>query len=58
MNELVCNVQKYGWGRKGSESSVALFMKSQSLDFSINENEKYAELWMGNLESLKPNMLI
>lgn len=47
MNELVCNVQKYGWGRKGGESRVAQFKKSQSDEFEIDESARYAELWMG-----------
>lgn len=47
MNQLICNVQKYAWGKQGSDSKVALYKKSQSPEFEIDENGPYAELWMG-----------
>ena len=49
MNKLSCSVQKYGWGRRGLESKVALYKKIQDDTFKIDDNEAYAELWMGNL---------
>ncbi|RMZ95024.1 mannose-6-phosphate isomerase [Brachionus plicatilis] len=47
MHRLNCNVQRYGWGRRGLESKVAVFKKSQDPSFEIKESETYAELWMG-----------
>jgi mannose-6-phosphate isomerase len=49
MHKLNCNVQKYGWGRKGNDSKCALYKSAQDPDFKIDENEKYAELWMGEI---------
>ena len=47
LRHLVCNAQKYDWGRKGHQSKVALYKQAQDSEFQINENESYAELWMG-----------
>jgi mannose-6-phosphate isomerase class I len=47
MYQLNCGVQKYGWGRKGNESKVALYKKEQEKSFEIDLNQSYAELWMG-----------
>jgi mannose-6-phosphate isomerase len=47
MYRLICNAQNYDWGRKGLQSKVALFKQAQDSEFDINENESYAELWMG-----------
>ena len=47
MYRLNCNVQKYGWGRKGTESKVAVYKNAQDANFKIDENQPYAELWMG-----------
>lgn len=47
MHRLTCNVQKYGWGRSGYQSKVAVFKKSQDPSFDIKDTETYAELWMG-----------
>lgn len=49
MHRLICNVQKYGWGRRGHESKAALYKKAQDVDFTINETDSYAELWMGTI---------
>ena len=48
MHKLNCNLQKYGWGRKGKESKCALYKSAQDSNFKIDENERYAELWMGD----------
>lgn len=47
MHRLNCNVQKYGWGRPGQQSKVAVFKKCQQPSFEIKDSETYAELWMG-----------
>ncbi|CAF0875212.1 unnamed protein product [Brachionus calyciflorus] len=47
MHRLNCGVQKYGWGRRGRDSKVALFKQSQDPSFTITDSETYAELWMG-----------
>lgn len=47
MNKLNCSVQKYGWGRRGRDSKVAEFKRAQDETFQINDNDTYAELWMG-----------
>ena len=47
MHKLNCSVQKYGWGRRGHQSKVAVFKTAQEETFQINESEAYAELWMG-----------
>nr|CAG4636240.1 EOG090X07LH [Eubosmina coregoni]SVE69848.1 EOG090X07LH [Eubosmina coregoni] len=44
--ELNCAVQKYAWGKVGSSSLVAQLSKANT-NTEINEQEPYAELWMG-----------
>ncbi|CCE65431.1 hypothetical protein TPHA_0L00750 [Tetrapisispora phaffii CBS 4417] len=39
--------QQYAWGKIGSNSSVARFAAHSDPSLKINENEPYAELWMG-----------
>lgn len=47
--ELQCFIQNYLWGKKGSASEVSrLSLAGQHID-SIDENQFYAELWMGGL---------
>eukprot|EP01097_Dermamoeba_algensis_P009213 TRINITY_DN6417_c0_g3_i1.p1 TRINITY_DN6417_c0_g3~~TRINITY_DN6417_c0_g3_i1.p1 ORF type:complete len:455 (+),score=112.31 TRINITY_DN6417_c0_g3_i1:36-1367(+) len=46
VKQLVCSAQRYGWGKKGSQSKVAQLLAS-SPSFSLNPSEPYAELWMG-----------
>ena len=50
MHKLNCKLQKYGWGRKGQESKCALYKSAQDSNFKIDENERYAELWMGDFK--------
>lgn len=45
--ELICNVQNYEWGKRGSNSKVAQLQKSANKDFEVEESVPYAELWMG-----------
>ncbi|XP_012259805.2 mannose-6-phosphate isomerase [Athalia rosae] len=45
--ELMCVVQSYDWGEKGSKSTVATLMKASSFSYSLDESKPYAELWMG-----------
>lgn len=45
--ELRCAVQTYGWGKPGINSVVATLLKSANTDFTVDEQETYAELWMG-----------
>jgi len=44
--ELKCAVQKYAWGKVGKSSLVAQLSEANS-GTVIDENERYAELWMG-----------
>lgn len=44
--DLICSVQKYQWGNLGFDSLVGRFAKANS-KIVVNENEPYAELWMG-----------
>lgn len=47
--ELLGNVKNYEWGKVGSQSKVAQLAKLNSGEsFSIDENRRYAELWMGD----------
>ncbi|RDD47718.1 Mannose-6-phosphate isomerase [Trichoplax sp. H2] len=44
---LLCAVQKYAWGKIGSNSEVALLAKSNDPQFLLEEDSPYSELWMG-----------
>ena len=58
MYKLDCSIQNYDWGLEGSKSSVAKFKSTQDKKFSIDENSKYAELWMGKSKIFSLNMII
>lgn len=45
--ELTGWVKNYGWGRKGINSAVAQLAMANDPDFRLNEEETYAEMWMG-----------
>lgn len=45
--ELDGVVQQYAWGKPGSSSTVAKLAASGNQQMSINEDQPYAELWMG-----------
>ncbi|XP_076097254.1 mannose-6-phosphate isomerase-like isoform X1 [Mytilus galloprovincialis] len=45
--KLECSFQNNAWGKLGSESMVVRLVKSADDSFNIDENEHYAELWMG-----------
>jgi mannose-6-phosphate isomerase len=52
MNRLDCKSQQYAWGKRGSESVVAQLLLAaagagKAADFAINEDQPYAEFWMG-----------
>ncbi|RWS06954.1 Phosphomannose isomerase and protein kinase domain containing protein-like protein [Dinothrombium tinctorium] len=47
MIAIQCAVKKYHWGKKGSQSIIAQYIKNQNADFDVDENAAYAELWMG-----------
>ncbi|XP_011335760.2 mannose-6-phosphate isomerase isoform X1 [Ooceraea biroi] len=49
--ELKCAVQTYNWGKRGADSIVATLMKSVNADFAVDEQQTYAELWMGTHEN-------
>ena len=53
--ELDCAVQKYAWGKMGSTSLVAQLARANN-NTPINEQERYAELWMGTHPS-GPSMI-
>ncbi|KAF0990390.1 hypothetical protein HZS_6684 [Henneguya salminicola] len=44
---LLCGVQNYDWGVKGSSSLVAKLKLGNDHSFTIDEELPYAELWMG-----------
>ncbi|KAL4219852.1 hypothetical protein ACF0H5_020263 [Mactra antiquata] len=45
--ELKCACQNYHWGKIGNESEVASLLKSGDSSFQIDNETRYAELWMG-----------
>ncbi|KAH8265228.1 hypothetical protein KR038_001875 [Drosophila bunnanda] len=45
--ELTGWVKNYDWGRKGINSAVAQLAMANDPDFALNEEEPYAEMWMG-----------
>ncbi|CAM9658716.1 unnamed protein product, partial [Phaeothamnion confervicola] len=47
MRRLNCAVQRYEWGKRGNDSRVARLKRSECEDFGVEEEEAYAELWMG-----------
>ncbi|VDN05233.1 unnamed protein product [Thelazia callipaeda] len=47
MERLICSVQTYAWGSRGSKSVVANLKHSADQEFVIDEAKPYAELWMG-----------
>ena len=45
---LQCGVNSYAWGKKGEASAAAKFAAATAPpDFTIQEDQPYAELWMG-----------
>ncbi|KAK4185581.1 mannose-6-phosphate isomerase [Podospora australis] len=45
---LQCGANSYDWGKKGHDSAAARFAAATpSSDFSIKDDQPYAELWMG-----------
>ncbi|VDM57973.1 unnamed protein product [Angiostrongylus costaricensis] len=47
MQRLECHVKNYNWGKKGNKSEVARLFAAGHKNFVMDENETYAELWMG-----------
>uniref|UniRef100_A0A7I4YS12 mannose-6-phosphate isomerase n=1 Tax=Haemonchus contortus TaxID=6289 RepID=A0A7I4YS12_HAECO len=47
MQRLECHVKKYNWGKRGTESEVARLFAAGHKNFVVDEEETYAELWMG-----------
>ncbi|KAE9416697.1 hypothetical protein Angca_004300 [Angiostrongylus cantonensis] len=47
MQRLECHVKNYNWGKKGNKSEVARLFAAGHRNFVMDENETYAELWMG-----------
>lgn len=45
--KLRCDVQTYAWGKLGMDSEVARLAKLADPDFTVDEQQPYAELWMG-----------
>jgi mannose-6-phosphate isomerase len=56
MLKLGCNVQKYNWGRRGTNSKVALYKSAQDNQFKIEDSQAYAELWMGTHSNCPSNV--
>ena len=42
--ELICGVQNYLWGKKGTNSKVAQLRSSSDSEFIVNEHSHYAEV--------------
>ncbi|KAH9865307.1 hypothetical protein IAQ61_009254 [Plenodomus lingam] len=56
--QLKCNCNQYPWGKKGSDSIAArLCEKTPGTDFKIDENNSYAEMWMGTYPDLPSYVL-
>ena len=53
MYRLNCAFKNNEWGRIGHRSKVAQFKLAMDSNFNIDENEHYAELWMGQFKSKK-----
>lgn len=49
---LQCGFQNYDWGKIGSSSAVAQFVKKSDPSITIDESKPYAELWMGTHPSV------
>ncbi|KAI5965339.1 PMI1 [Candida pseudojiufengensis] len=49
---LQCGYQNYDWGKIGSSSAVAQFVKNSDPSIKIDESKPYAELWMGTHPSV------
>ncbi|KAL7420591.1 Mannose-6-phosphate isomerase [Cryptotrichosporon argae] len=47
VRRLHCEPNNYPWGKKGSSGLAARLATKAAPDFKIDENETYAELWMG-----------
>ncbi|CAM9673949.1 unnamed protein product, partial [Phaeothamnion confervicola] len=47
MRRLNCPVQKYAWGKRGRDSKVAQLKSNDNAAFEVDEEECFAELWMG-----------
>ncbi|OQR90156.1 mannose-6-phosphate isomerase [Thraustotheca clavata] len=47
MYRLQCVAQQYAWGKKGTKSVVAALKSSSEHTFKPQDDETYAELWMG-----------
>ncbi|KAJ3658124.1 hypothetical protein Zmor_009882 [Zophobas morio] len=45
--ELDYKIQTYAWGKKGADSLVATLHANVNKNFKIENNESYAELWLG-----------
>ncbi|KAF0695308.1 Aste57867_13867 [Aphanomyces stellatus] len=47
MHRLECVVQQYAWGKKGTNSVVANLKAASDKTFRVENDQPYAELWMG-----------
>ncbi|RSH81318.1 Mannose-6-phosphate isomerase [Apiotrichum porosum] len=50
--KLAPGIQSYDWGKPGSSSLAAQLARESVPDFEVDENKKYAELWMGTHSTL------
>jgi mannose-6-phosphate isomerase len=55
---LECTAQSYAWGKIGSSSLVGCIKDVQLLDFTINEEKPYAELWIGTHPNGMSNIIL
>lgn len=58
VRHLDCAAQQYAWGKVGSNALVSRLKNAQSENFTINEKEPYAELWIGTHPNGMSNILV
>jgi mannose-6-phosphate isomerase len=56
--QLQCSCNNYPWGKKGSESLAAkLCAKPPGVNFEIDNQKEYSEMWMGDYPELPSKVL-
>jgi len=56
--QLQCSCNNYPWGKKGSESLAAkLSAKTPGVNFEIDNQKEYSEMWMGDYPELPSKVL-
>jgi mannose-6-phosphate isomerase len=47
LRRLKCKVQNYAWGKAAADSRVAALKCSEDSSYEVDDESKYAELWLG-----------